>query len=58
MIQAFDGSAPIPETVEEWALYEPGADVAAKKLGKVTKRIVDIIQNNLDDYDPLFPVCL
>ena len=55
MIHAFDGSVPIPETVEEWFLFdEPGADVAAKKLGKATKRIVDVIQDNPDDYDDVF----
>jgi hypothetical protein len=52
LMEAFDGSVPIPETIEDWSLYDkPGADTAAKKLGKATKRIVDVIQDNPQDYD-------
>ena len=55
LMQAFDGSVPIPETVEDWFLYDTlGAKSAAKKLGKATKRIVDIIQDNPQDYDDVF----
>jgi hypothetical protein len=52
LMEAFDGSVPIPETIEDWFLFDKlGAKTAAKKLGKATKEIVDIIQDSPQDYD-------
>jgi hypothetical protein len=54
IMEAFGGSVPIYDTVEDWCLYEmDGAQFAAKDMGRAAQTVVDIIHDNPEHYDAM-----